>query len=91
METKKLTIEELKAQYEALGKQIQEQERAEKAAREAKLKAEMEDRYNEVIDAYKRFEKLRTAYVDDYGYFTFENKNKNNDPVDWLFKAIGLF
>lgn len=81
METKKLTIEELKAQYEALGKQIQEQERAEKAAREAKLKAEMKDRYNEVIDAYKRFEKLRTAYVDDYGSFTFKT---TSNPPHWL-------
>lgn len=88
METKKFTIEELKAQYKALGEQIQEQERAEKAARDAKLKAEKGARYNEVVDAYKTFEKLRTAFVDDYCYFTFESKSEGSDLFDWVLRRL---
>lgn len=90
METKKFTIEELKAQYKALGEQIQEQERAEKAARDAKLKAEKGARYNEVVDAYKKFEELRIKYVDDYGYFTFETKSRDRRVSSWILEALDL-
>ena len=64
--------------------------KAEAAEKEAKLRAEKEKRYNEVVAAYKKFEELRTAYVDDYGYFTFETKTSNNDSFDWLWKSVGL-
>lgn len=86
---KKPTIEELKAQYKALGEQIQEQEKLEREAQVAKLKAEKEARYNEVVDAYKKFEELRNKYVDDYGYFTFETKGRRRIS-DWVLESLDL-
>lgn len=86
----KFTIEELEAQYKALGAELEARKKAEAAEKEAKLRAEKEKRYNEVVAAYKKFEELRTAYVDDYGYFTFETKTSNNDSFDWLWKSVGL-
>lgn len=91
MESKKnLTIEELKKQYEDLGRQIEEQEKAEKKAKEEKLKAERQARYNEVVDAYKKFEELRIKYVDDYGYFTFETKSRDRRVSSWILEALDL-
>ena len=73
MEKKReFTIEELEAEYLALGEELRQRKQAEKEEREAKLKAEKDARYEEVIDAYENFEKLRSKFVDDYGYFTFE-------------------
>lgn len=74
MDTNKtFTIEELKTQYEALGKLIQEQERAEKAAREAKLKAEKEARKAEVDEAVTKCKDLIKAYMHDYGIYSFKS------------------
>lgn len=88
---KKLTIKELEAKYKALGEELEARKKAEAEERNAKLKAEKESRYKEVVDAYKIFEKLRNNYVDDYGYFTFETKNKNGDCHSWYWNSIGMF
>lgn len=72
MAKKELTIEELRAQWEALGAELEEREKAEAEERKAKLRAEKDARYKEVIHAYENFEELREKYVDDYGSFTFE-------------------
>lgn len=63
----------------------------EKAAKEAKLKAEKEARYKEVIDAYENFEELRSKYVDDYGSFTFKYKSKDEEICASIFKSLGLY
>ena len=63
----------------------------EKAAKEAKLKAEKEARYKEVIDAYVNFEELRSKFVDDYGSFTFKTDKEVNEICDWVFRSIGIF
>lgn len=44
----------------------------EETKQKAKLIAEKEARYKEVIHAYDNFEELRSKYVDDYGSFTFK-------------------
>jgi hypothetical protein len=87
---KKTTIAELEAKYKALGEEIEIRKKAEAEERNAKLKAEKDSRYNEVIEAYKKFEKLRGQYVDDYGYFTFEITNKNGDSHSWFWNTIGV-
>lgn len=59
-------------------------------AKKAKLEAEKQARYDEIMTAYKHFEKLRSEYVDDYGYFTFETKNQNGESCSWFWNTIGL-
>lgn len=75
---KKINIEELKQQcleaeknYKDLCDQLKKAKEEEEEIRQAKLKADKEDRYKEVVNAYENFEELRSKYVDDYGYFTF--------------------
>ena len=94
---KKLTIEELEKQYldaEKNYKQLKEKfdqaKKEEEDAKKAKLEAEKQARYDEIITVYKHFEKLRSEYVDDYGYFTFESKSKNGDSHSWFWNSIGL-
>ena len=43
--------------------------------RKAKLKAEKDARFKEVIEAYKHADALRDAVVEDYGYFTYETED----------------
>ena len=62
----------------------------EEAKQKAKLAAEKEARYKEVIDAYENFEELRGKYVNDYGRFTFEPKCTDGDLCDWIFRHMGL-
>jgi transcription elongation factor Elf1 len=64
----------------------EEKKRAEEAeARRARLAAERESRYQEVVDAYRQFEELRGKFVDDYGRFTFAVKDKPFDIFDLIF------
>lgn len=86
---KKLTIEELEAKYKALGEELEARKKAEAEERNAKLKAERDARYKEVVHAYENFEELRSKYVDDYGYFTFEHKGKGGSH-DWFWNSIGM-
>ena len=83
---KKLKIEELEAQYKALGAELEARKRAEAAEKEAKLRVEKEKRYKEVIDAYENFEELRIKFVEDYGSFTF--KTTSNLPHWWNMFSI---
>lgn len=76
---KKINIEELEKEYleaekclKALNEKLTKARKAEEEAKLAKLRAEKEARYKEVIDAYENFEELRSKYVDDYGGFTFK-------------------
>ena len=55
--------------------------------RKAKLRAEKEVRYKEVIDAYDNFEELRNKYVDDYGQFTFETDSGLFSIRNFLFRG----
>ena len=85
-----LTIEELKAQYKAMGEEIAKREKAEAEERNARLKAEKESRYNEVVDAYKKFEELKNKFLEDYGSFTFKTKSSDEKVCDLIFEALGL-
>jgi hypothetical protein len=95
---KKFNIEELEKQYleaekncKALHEQLTQARKEEEEAKKAKLEAEKQSRYDEIIAAYKHFERLRSEYVDDYGYFTFETTNKNKDSHSWFWNSISLF
>jgi hypothetical protein len=91
---KKFTIEELEAQYkETEEKQrvlkvlIEQRYKDEERLKQAKLAAEKDARYKEVIDAYKNFEELRDKYVDDYGQFTFETEAGLFSIRNFLFRG----
>lgn len=88
MKNEEKTLKELQAEleaakkaYELIQQKVNAQQKAEAEERAAKLKAEKDARYKEVIDAYENFEELREKYVDDYGSFTF--KTTSNLP-HWL-------
>ena len=82
METK-LTIEEIEEQI----KKLQEQKEAIKKENEEKLKAEKATRKSEVDEAFKNYIKLRDAFVRDYGYYVFKEKEDTHtlDFLDYLF------
>ena len=89
---KKLDIKELEKQYleaektfKMLKEQFDEAKKEEEEAKKAKLEAEKQKRYDAILDAYKEFEKLRSEYVDDYGYFTFETSTKVPSLYDFFF------
>ena len=60
------------------------------AKHKAKLAAEKEARYKEVVDAYENFEELRSKYVEDYGRFTFKTKSNDEEICDFILKSFGL-
>lgn len=95
---KKLTIEELEKQcleaeknFKILREQFTQAKKEEEEANKAKLEAEKQARYDEIITVYKHFEKLRSEYVDDYGYFTFETETKNGNSHSWSWNSMRLF
>ena len=99
MATKKIDINELERQCleaeehsKLLRKQFETAKKEEEEKKKAKLAAERETRYDEVMDAYNKFEELRSKFVDDYGRFTFETKCecKDEDICDWIFRSVGL-
>lgn len=71
MENKKnkYTLDELKAEYKALGEKIAKQEKAEAEEREAKLVAEKAARKEELESAEKNYRRLLSAYIKDYGSY----------------------
>ena len=97
MPTKKTNIQDLEQQYleakknfEFLQEQFEEAKKKEEEEKQNKLAAEKPDRYEAVVEAYKRFEELRCEYVRDYGYFTFKATNPNEDSHSWFWKTIGM-
>ena len=80
MATKKeLTIEELQAQYEAIGAEIQARKKAEAEEKAAKLAVEKDARYAEIQKVEKHLIELKSAYRKDYGNYnavrTCHNEN----------------
>ena len=96
---KKLTIEELEKQcleakknFETLHDQLTKAKKEEEEIKLAKLVAEKDSRYKEVVDAYENFEELRSKYVNDYGSFTFKStKSNNTDNHSWFWNSMGIF
>lgn len=95
---KELTLKELEAQcleaekiFKKLHEQLDQARKEEAEIKKQKLEAEREARYKAVVDAYKTFEKLRSEYVNDYGYFTFESSNNKGDSHSWFWNTIGMF
>ena len=91
LETKDLErqCEEARKTFERLSALLEEQKQKEAAEKKAKLTAEKETRYKEVLHAYENFEELRGKFVEDYGCFTFGFKTL--DLSDGFWKACGLF
>lgn len=95
--TKKVKLKELEQQcleaekvFKALQEQLEQAKKEEEEAKKAKLEAEKQQRYDEIVEAFKKFEKLRDKYVDDYGYFIFETTNKKDGSYSWFWNAIGM-
>lgn len=66
---------------------LKKQEEEERLAAEKKKKEEQHKRKKEVDDAFKRAENLRNKYVEDYGYYSYENKyivrnHKDENPYE---------
>lgn len=82
---KELTLEELKAQYKALGEQIEKKAKAEEEERKARLVAEKAARKEELELARKTYNALLNAYIKDYGsYSTTRSYTTGNElPNLW--------
>ena len=79
---KELTLEEMKKDYEALGKKIAQKEKAEAEERKAKLAAEKAARREEVRLAEKTYRELVSAFVKDFGsYSSTESYTSDNAGV----------
>jgi hypothetical protein len=63
------TIEELRAQYKALGEQIAQKEKAEKEAKQKKLEAEKESRYQSIVLEMEKLATMIESWNADYGPF----------------------
>lgn len=66
---------------------LKKQEEEERLAAEKKKKEEQYRRKKEVDDAFERAENLRNEYVEDYGYYSHENKyivrnHKDENPYE---------
>ena len=60
----------------------------EERAKQAKLAAEKQKRYDEVVEAYKTFNDLKSAYIKDYGSFVFKTCEKIPNLYEFLFGDI---
>ena len=96
MATKKMNIEELKQQcleaektFKLLREQLEEAEKKEEEEKKAKLEAEKQKRYDEVVDAYNKFEDLRKQYVCDYGSFSLYDDRGYTHT--WFHNHLGWF
>ena len=58
--------------------------------KKAKLEAEKQKRYDQIVEAYKKFENLRSEFINDYGKFAFHTECKDGDMCEWIFKTFGL-
>ena len=98
MATKKTNVEELEQQYlesEKTTKMLLEKflqaKKEEEEKKKAKLEAEKQKRYDEVVDAYEKFAELKSKFVDDYGSFMFKTTNgRYNEMSDWVLASLGL-
>ena len=86
---KELTLEELKAQYKALGEQIEKKAKAEEEEQKAKLKAEKAARKEELELAMKTYHTLLNAYIKDYGsYSATRSYTANKDEIPNLWRMF---
>lgn len=95
MATKKTNISELEQQYieaeknfKFLREQLEAAKREEEVEKKAKLEAEKQKRYDEVVDAYKKFDRLKSEYIDNYGAFVFKTFEKIPNLYEFLFGNI---
>lgn len=89
---KKLNIEELEKQcleaeknFKTLHDQLTKVKKEEEDTRQAKLAAEKDNRYQEVMDAKNKYLQLVSAFINDYGAIIIEN---NSDVWKFLDKPF---
>ena len=66
--------------------ELEARKKAEAEKRKARLKAEKDARFQEVIEAYRHADALRDAVVEDYGYFTYETEEDIPSIWELFFK-----
>ena len=95
--TKKVKLKELEQQcleaekaFKALQEQLEQAKKEEEEAKKAKLEAEKQQRYDEIVEAFKQFERLKSEYISDYGYISFATSSDDNNSHSWFWNTIGL-
>lgn len=81
MDKKELTVEELEAQYKALGEQIAKKKKDAEEKKRAQLALEKEARAKEIEEAEKRYCELVKAYRKDYGYYSVARTYSDEDFI----------
>ena len=84
MDKRELTIEELEAQYKALGEQLSKKKKDEETKRKAQLALEKEVRKKEIEETEKRYCELIKAYRKDYGNYYIERTCNDGDDFNAL-------
>ena len=70
LEELKEELEQAKKVYEYIQQSYEKKEKEETEKRKAKLEAEKTDRRKKVDEAFKQYNKLLQAYLDDYGTYS---------------------
>lgn len=85
MDKKELTIEELEAQYKALGEQLTKRKKEEEDRKQAKLALEKDSRHKEIEEVAKHYCELVKAYQKDYGcyYYCATETNSTHGNTDF--------
>lgn len=78
--------EELKTLHERLDKAKKEEEKT----RQEKLRAEKESRQRELDEAFEKWNKLRNAFVKDYGYYSTSTSESFKDIDSITEKLFGF-
>lgn len=97
MSDKKFSIEELEQQcleaeknFKTLHEQLAQARKEEEEVKQAKLKEEKEIRRKELDEAFERFNKLRNAFVRDYGWYSTSSSESFKDIDSIIEKLYGF-
>ena len=97
MPDKKFNIEELEQQcFEAeknlktLHEQLNKAKKEEEEVKQEKLRAEKEIRKKELDEAFEKWERLRKAFIRDYGYYSTSTSESFKDIDSITEKLFGF-
>lgn len=93
----KYNVEELEKQYlemsmglDAIKEKLDKARKEEEEAKQAKLEEEKEARKKELDEAFERFNKLRNAFVRDYGWYSTSSSESFKDIDSIIEKLYGF-